>query len=93
MIDGDMKDRCFLCGRIRQTEVHHCLFGNKRKQADRYGLTCHLCPECHGELHYHGKNAMTLKRLAQKQFEREYGHEKYMQLFGKNYLEEDEWKK
>ena len=38
----------------------------------------------------HGKNGdalmLMLKRDCQREFERRYGHEKFMQVFGKNYL-------
>ena len=54
--------------------------------ADRYDLTVYLCPDCHRELHDHGTGDLMLQKLAQKHFEDQYGHEKYMEVFGKNYL-------
>lgn len=54
--------------------------------ADRYDLTVYLCPDCHRELHDHGRGDLMLKQLAQKHFEDQHGHEKYMEIFGKNYL-------
>lgn len=77
---------CFICGRGGALHKHHCLHGIRRKAADKYDLTVWLCPECHQRLHDHGDGDLMLERLAQRHFEEKYGHEKYMRVFGKNYL-------
>lgn len=77
---------CYLCGRTGVLHRHHCLHGIRRKAADKYDLTVYLCPECHRRLHDHGDGDRELQRLAQRHFEGLYGHEKYMETFGKNYL-------
>lgn len=84
MINDNMQ--CYICGRSGVLHRHHCLHGSRRKMADRYDLTVYLCPDCHRELHDHGTGDLMLERLAQKHFEDQYGHEKYMEIFGKNYL-------
>lgn len=86
------KDKCFLCGYPLGLEKHHIFFGKNRKHADKYGLTIYLCAECHrGSVGVHGKNGhiidSNLKQFAQKKFEIHFGHEKFMQIFKKNYLE------
>lgn len=69
---------CFVCGNIGHTDLHHCFFGNKhRKIADREGLTCYLCIECHkGTKGVHGKNGhpldIMLKQIAQEEWELRY---------------------
>lgn len=69
---------CFACDCIGHTEYHHIFFGNKhRKIADREGLTCHLCLECHkGTNGVHGKNGhaldLMLKEIAQGEWELQY---------------------
>ena len=66
---------CYVCGREGYTELHHCFFGGgRRKIADREGLTCYLCPDCHrGTNGVHGKNGerlnYSLKEIAQEAWE------------------------
>lgn len=84
MID-DTKE-CYFCGKQGTLHIHHCLHGSRRKKADKYGLTVYLCPHCHQQLHDHGVGDLFLEKRAQKYFEDQYGHEKWMQEFGKNYL-------
>ena len=86
VIHGDVDDRCFLCHRGGALQVHHCVHGTRRKKADEYGLTVHLCPICHTLLHDHGYNDLFLEKTAQLTFEREYGREEWMKIFGKSYL-------
>ena len=83
---GDKKDQCYLCRTGGRMELHHCLHGIRRKKADIYGLTVHLCPMCHRMLHDHGTGDLFLEQEAQRVFEGRYGREKWMQEFGKNYL-------
>ena len=84
--------KCYLCGSTVNLENHHCIFGSGwRKLADQYGLTVWLCATHHrdNKLGVHGLNKeadMVLKQLAQRTFEKKYSHEKFMEIFGKNYL-------
>lgn len=86
VIHGDVDDACYLCHRGGALQVHHCVHGTRRKAADEYGLTVHLCPICHTLLHDHGYNDLFLEKTAQLTFEREYGREEWMKIFGKSYL-------
>lgn len=47
IIDRDMKNRCFICGKTGYTERHHIYGSANRKYSEQYGLTVYLCPECH----------------------------------------------
>ena len=60
------------------------------KKAEKYGLKVHLCHDCHMKLHDKGKNDRALQYVAQENFERNFGHEEWMKVFGKNYFLEDE---
>ena len=80
------KMECYLCGQTGILHRHHCLHGSRRKAADKYDLTVYLCPECHTRLHDHGEKDLYLKQLAQAHFEDRFGHKRYMEVFGKNYL-------
>lgn len=86
IIQGDQKDRCYICGRHGNTHVHHMLHGVHRKNADHYGLTVHLCYTCHMNLHDHGIKDLDLEQEAQRAFERKYGHKEFMTVFGRNWL-------
>lgn len=80
-------DRCFICGSMQTLETHHCLHGIRRKMADKYGLTVRLCRSCHMNVHDHGINDKYLEQTAQVVFEAKHGHQKWMDVFGKNYAE------
>ena len=89
------EDRCYLCHRTDNLDTHHVFFGANRKWSEKYGLTVKLC---HNSCHIFGKNAAhknkqtdaMLKDMAQRKFEQMYSHEKFMEVFGRNYLIEHE---
>lgn len=86
-------DTCFACGRYGQMERHHAIFGTaNKKKSDKYGLTVYLCADCHrGTAGVHGRDGYSLdlqiKRIAQKKFEEKHGHKKFMEVFGRNYID------
>ena len=82
-------DRCYICGRTGRLQKHHMLHGSRRKAADKYKLIVPLCPGCHMALHDKGLHDAELKAKAQEIFEAQYGHEKFMEVFGKNYRRDD----
>ena len=69
---------------------HHIFAGSNRKNSERYGLKVYLIPLYHtGPLGVHSGNKglnSELKQLAQRKFEEIHGHDKFMQVFRKNYL-------
>lgn len=89
---------CFLCAALhidysRKTvlEEHHVMHGTaNRRLAEQYGLKVYLCPEHHrtGKEAVHRDNDVdeSLKRYAQRIFEKEHTHEEWMRVFSKNYL-------
>lgn len=84
------KKECFLCGGT-PVEKHHCMHGRGvRPLAESWGLFVWLCPYHHRDNKHgvHGNAELDLwfKQLAQNCFEIAYGHEKWMQIFGRNYL-------
>lgn len=85
------KTRCYICGG-RATEEHHIFHGSNRQNSEKYGLKVYLCPRCHrtSNTAVHGKDGHmmdeVLKKAAQKTFELSWGHEKFMEVIGKNYL-------
>ena len=61
-----------------------------RRNAEHYGLKVYLCPHCHHRVHCEpgGELDLELKKLAQAEFERKWGHKEWMKVFQKNYLQE-----
>lgn len=92
IIVEDLK-HCVICGAVKDIEMHHCIHGTSgRKLATKYHLLVGLCPEHHrGTNGVHGKNGaeldLMLKRIAQTSFEQKHSHEKWMEIFGRNYLD------
>ena len=80
---------CYVTGRT-DVELHHILYGKNRRNADKYGLTVWLVAEYHrGRYGVHNGNTALdaqLKQLAQREFERVYGHDEWMRVFERNYL-------
>ena len=76
-------------------EKHHIMFGfsNKnRKLSEKYGLWVWLCPKHHkwDDISPHKSKITNIatRRIAQRAFELKYSHEKWMELFGKNYIDD-----
>ena len=77
---------CFECDKPI-TEEHHLIFGKNHQNAEDFGLTCRLCPECHRRLHDKDEQmAMRYRKMGQVAFEYKFGHEEFMRVFGRNYL-------
>ncbi|SDZ88293.1 hypothetical protein SAMN02745687_00932 [Lachnospiraceae bacterium NK3A20] len=96
IITGDTPDRCYICRReigAGSRHLHHMIHGSMRNLAEKYGLTVHLCVDCHTKLHDHGKEDLRLERIAQEAFERKYSHGEWMQLFRKDFTEESKMPK
>jgi len=82
---------CYVTQRTDGLQKHHIIYGTgNRKKSDKYGLTVWLRPEYHtGEYGVHSGNKaldLELKQLAQREFEKVYGHDEWMKVFGRNYL-------
>lgn len=75
----------------KNLEEHHIMHGTaNRKLAEKYGLKVKLCISHHrtGKEAVHKCRDTDLKLIqaGQKRFEELYSHEKWMQVFMKNYL-------
>ena len=88
-------DRCFICGTTRNLHIHEVFFGtaNRQKSID-WGCYCKICNYHHNgsdnSVHFNRKMRHDLQVFTQRKFEELYGHEKFMEVFGKNYLGGDE---
>lgn len=88
---------CYLCMRLngdysRRTnlEEHHVMGGSNRKLSEHYGLKVYLCIPHHREgpaaVHNNIDNQRYLQQEAQKAFEKKYSYEKWMEVFGRNFI-------
>lgn len=84
--------KCYICGTTHNLHTHEIFFGSAdRKKSIKYGLYVRLCGYHHNQsnegVHYNKKLNYFFKRLGQIKFEKKYGHDEFMKVFGKNYLE------
>ena len=83
--------RCYVCGREVQTARHEVFYGPDRENSKALGMWADVCPPCHAKIHADAEAYTWLKAAAQLQFEKEFGHERFMAVFGRNYLPEEDW--
>lgn len=93
MANSIMQDQkeCFLTGKTYGLHKHHIYEGTgRRKLSEQYGCWVWLSPEWHNMsdngVHFNKKLDTKLKQECQRRFESIYGHEKFMAVFGKNYI-------
>ena len=80
---------CFVTGSEYWLDLHHVYAGSRRKASDKWGCTVWLRHDIHMDLHQRNTALdKTLKRACQRRFEELYGHDKFMTVFVKNYLED-----
>ena len=96
------RGECYLCNMLlgidtpaASREEHHAMHGTaNRRLAEQYGLKVYLCPYHHRTgteaVHTSPQTDLILKQAAQRVFEKKYSHEKWMEVFGKNYLDSGE---
>lgn len=83
--------KCWVCGKTTGLHCHEVFFGSaNRKKSIEYGLQVYLCGPHHDlsskGVHFDHTLDTLLKKFAQKKFEEKYSHEKFMEVFHKNYL-------
>lgn len=80
---------CWVC-RSPYVEEHHVIYGTaNRKNSEKFGLKIYLCHEHHTGrtgVHFNKKLDERLKKMAQIEFEKRYSHDKWMEVFKKNYV-------
>ena len=82
------KKECYVTGSRTNLDKHHVM-GNtaNRKISDQYGLWVWLRHDIHMGLHSGNTELYyQLKKEGQLAFEKKYSHQKWMELFKKNYL-------
>lgn len=82
---------CYFCGISYNLHKHHIFYGTaNRRLSEKYGCWVYLCAYHHNMsdygVHFNKDIDLGLKRMCQTEFEKKYSHEKFMQVFGRNYL-------
>ena len=78
---------CYLTGCQSGCDVHHIFAGPNRKKSDEWGCWVYLKHDIHMDLHDRDKTLdYRLKQECQRAFEKKYGHETFMRIFGKSWL-------
>ena len=81
------EQKCFITGAETWLDLHHIYAGPNRKHSDTWGCWVWLRHDIHMRLHDEDKELdKMLKRICQERFEELYGHEQFMDIFGKSYL-------
>lgn len=82
--------QCFICKSMGELHKHHVYGGGRRQISEKWGCVVWLCPMHHNmsnfSVHFNHDLDMMLKKDCQRKFEELYGHEKFMEVFKKNYL-------
>ena len=85
---------CAICDTPQNLHSHHVFGGANRKVSEKYGMKEDLCAKHHNmsdySVHFNKDLDLMFKKKWQTWFEDKYGHELFMQLIGRNYLEEGE---
>lgn len=87
-------DYCFVCRKRGVRLFKHEVFGGANRQNSKdYGMVVALCFNHHDRtspISVHSlpmqSNDLEIKAKSQLVFEEEYGHEKFMEIFKKNYI-------
>lgn len=84
---------CWVCGTTQNIHKHHIFGGPNRKISEKHGMTVNLCMEHHTGncgVHFNKTLDLQLKQMAQKNFETLFGHDEFMKVIRRNYLDEME---
>lgn len=89
IVQKDMS-RCYICGTTKGLHTHEVFYGSaNRKKSIQYGCYVSLCGRHHNlsndGVHFNKQLDTTLKRVTQECFEGLHGHDKFMEVFRKNY--------
>lgn len=92
MADSIMQStkECYITGSTQGLHKHHIFPGSRRKASEEWGCWVWLRGDWHNlsnyGVHSDPELDMVLKCSCQEHFEELYGHEKFMEVFGKSYL-------
>ncbi len=81
---------CYVTGSRIDLHRHHVYGGALRQKSEKWGCWVYLRADYHNMsshgVHFDRKLDLRIKRECQAAFEVLYGHEKFIEVFGKSYL-------
>jgi len=85
---------CYKCKTTSGLHLHHIYFGTaNRRVSDDNGFTVYLCGKHHNlsnyGVHFDCGFDLTLKQECQRKYEETHTRQEFMDLIGRNYIEED----
>lgn len=85
---------CYITHSKNDLHKHHIFYGTaNRKKSEKWGCWCWLRSDWHNMADYgvHFNHALDiqLKQDCQRKFEALYGHDKFIEVFHRNYLEDE----
>ena len=78
-------ENCIFCKRPAD-DTHHVFEGRNKQASDKWNIVVPVCRYCHERIHHDINVNLALKKKAQTEFEKQYGHDTFMSVIGKNYL-------
>lgn len=79
-----------MTGSTENLHKHHVFYGKNRQDSERYGCWVWLRADWHNMsnhgVHFNKPLDLQIKQDCQRAFEKKYSHEKFMSVFGRNYL-------
>ena len=82
--------QCYITGSVINLHKHHVYGGSLRDKSEQWGCWVWLRADWHNMskygVHFDRKLDLRIKRECQEAFEKRFGHEKFMEIFGKNYI-------
>lgn len=84
-------EHCYICYKkgmknIPKDDLHELLEGKNRQVSMKYGLVIPICRKCHNLVTNDKTLQDKLHKVAQKEFEKHYKTENFIQIFGQSYL-------
>ena len=84
---------CYITGATTGLHKHHVFGGSRRASSEAWGCWVWLRGDWHNlagyGVHFNAELDAQLKAECQAQFEELYGHDTFMAVFGKNYIEQE----
>lgn len=84
-------EHCYICYKkgmknIPKDDLHELLEGKNRQVSMKYELVIPICRKCHNLVTNDKTLQDKLHKVAQKEFEKHYKTENFIQIFGQSYL-------
>ncbi len=85
--------KCLVCGTTQGLHEHHVFSGiANRKKSEQHGMKVWLCVKHHTDeksgVHFNKNLNLSIKRMAQRSFEKDHSRDEFIRTFGRNYIDD-----